>query len=441
MKACGAAHRYADAARALKANPAFSQGAAAQEAAAAAERFESLAQLKAFVQTEVTRTRPRGVWAAYGGGLADVTAASDAGVTVAPGRLVSWDKVPADQMLRLVNATVPKAQGDAATRGALLLAAAVYCKEVGGGSALALKYRESALAASPGLAAAADRLLGGSPEALLAEPLSQAAEAELAKLSASADELAARALKRCGELAGGGQQTGLLAEYWDNVSVSNLDELRNSGLTKSRPPDASQRLPNFEAPINRADRYVARISGYLTPRETGEYYFYICSDDAAEFWISPSERAEDLKKVVVCQSSVGRFAWDRERRRSEPIRLEKDRRYAVKALLREGGQSDHLEVGWSWAREDSPKLITGEYLTCSAAGVVGVADDVAKQASADADKAAELAAELLGLCEPEAAAPRRADELQKRAARAKEALREAEACLARVDAALAAANK
>jgi hypothetical protein len=436
----GVAHRYDEAARVLKAGKTYQQPAAQGVVDDAVARFEALAQLKAFVQADIARTRPRGVWTAFGG-QADVTAANDEGVTVAPGRIVEWNKVPADQLLRLIHATVPNMQGDAHTRGSLLLAAAVYCQEVNGGVKLALKYRESALAASPGLTATADRLLGGSPEALLAEPLAQAALDELAKLSEEASALADRVLQRHGEVAAlaGTRQQGLLAEFWDNVEVKSLDDLRSKGITRSRPPDASLRLANFETPTNRADRYVARITGYLTPKVTGDYYFHIASDDGGEFWLSPGESLDLAKKIVNCTAAVGRYAWDREERRSEAVRLEAGTRYAVKGLLREGGQSDHFEVAWSRAAEDKPKLITGDYLSGPSGLSSDETADAVKLAESEAERALALAAEAVGLCEPDdqADSAKRADAFRKQAARVKEALREVEACVKRIDEALA----
>ena len=177
----GAAYRFADAARALKANTTIGQTPEAKALVdAAVLRFETLAKLRTFVQAELAKSPVRGVWVAFGG-QADVTGASDEGVTVAPGRIVEWAKIPPDQMLKLVNATVPKAVTDPSTRGTLLLAAAVFCKEVSGGLDLALKYRERAIAMNATLAPMADRVLGGTPEAIVAQPRIEASRAELIK--------------------------------------------------------------------------------------------------------------------------------------------------------------------------------------------------------------------------------------------------------------------
>mgnify|MGYP005820680587 CR=1 FL=1 len=226
-----------------------------------------------------------------------------------------------------------------------------------------------------------------------------------------------------------------MAEFWDNVSVDSPDEMRQRGVTNSRRADERVRRANFATAINRGDHYVARVSGFLTPRETGEYYFYIAADEAGEFRISPSARADEAKMVVRCATAVNPQAWDRERRRSEAIRLEKGKRYAVEALLCEKSGDDHIEIAWSRAAADRPTLITGDSLSCFESGAWAAASpESAGRAEADLVRAAERLTELFALCEPEAAS---ADELQKQVAKAKEALREAEACVKRVDEALA----
>ena len=95
-----------------------------------------------------------------------VTGASDEGVTVAPGRIVAWKQIPTDQMLRLVNATVPKATGDLNTRAVLHVAAACFCQDACDNIDLALKYRDRAVALQASLAPLADRVLGGTPDML-----------------------------------------------------------------------------------------------------------------------------------------------------------------------------------------------------------------------------------------------------------------------------------
>jgi hypothetical protein len=437
----GEVYRFAEAAQELKKKQSSWSGSAAAELAETAVlRFELLARLRAFLQEDLAKARLKGVWVVFGG-QADVTGASDEGVTVAPGRIVAWGKVPADQMLRLINATVPKASGDGARKGALLLAAAVYCKEVQGGVELAMKYRERALAANAALEASADRLLGGSPEAILAQPRIRLTLGELDQAAAAAGRLSeeCEALRQKVEAASAAPQPGLTVEYWDNAVCSSIDDLRNKGITTKRPPDVVAHLADFELPRNRADQYVARIKGFLSPAESGEYLFFIASDDHSELWLSPDENPDKAVLCVKNDVAVGVKQWDKEKRASKPVRLEKGRRYFVKGLLREGSQTDHLEVAWCLASQGEPKLIAGEFLTCLPASGAPAAgsDDGRTKALSELGRAQERLAESLELCGPGGApseacgpqAPQVADALQRQLSEAKAKLQEAEALL------------
>ena len=442
----GAAYRYADAAHALKANTAV--GLTPESKAlvdAAVLRYETLAKLRTFVQAELAKAPVRGVWVAFGG-QADVTGASDEGVTVAPGRIVEWAKIPLDQMLKLVNATVPKAVADTNTRGSLLLAAAVYCKEVSGGLDLALKYRERAIALNATLVPVADRVLGGSPEAITAQPRIEASRAELSKAAAAIAGLAQKRSKLESDYSAFAHSIpGLNVDYWENVSVSSLDELRKQGLTTKTHPTSVERVIDFATPADRGDKYVARLRGYLIPADTDNYTFYITADDQGEFWLSPDESPDHQTLCVKVDVPSKKGQWDKDKRKSKPVALVKGRRYSVKGLLREGEKSDHFAVAWSPAAKDSPALITSDNLVCETAeGLPPNAQELRRKIESDLTGLKALAAEITQLREADealqdaggAATAEMANALQKQAARAKEALRDAGEMAKRLEAAL-----
>ena len=442
----GAAYRFGEAARALKANATGRQSPEAQAIIdAAVLRYETLAKLRTFVQAELAKAPIRGIWVAFGG-QADVTGASDEGVTVAPGRIVDWAKIPPDQMLRLVNATVPKAVADPNTKGTLLLAAAVFCKEVSGGLDLALKYRERAVTMNATLAQVADRALGGTPEAIVAQPRIEASRAELDRAAAAASGLAKKNAKLRADFSSvTGSIAGLNVDYWEKVSLSSLDEVRKQGLTKNTPPTSVARVADFATPENRGDKYVARLRGFLMPPETDDYTFYITADDQGEFWLSPDETPENQALCVKVDQPSKKGQWDKDKRKSKPVHLVKGRRYSVKGLLREGEKADHFAVAWSPASKDSPALITSENLVCeSDDGLSSDAKDLRKKIEDDVQGVQTLAAEIGKLRDDaddaqdaaQSATAEMASAAQKQATRAKEAVHEAEGLLKRIESAL-----
>ncbi len=437
MRLNGVAYRFAEASQILKAKRTNWQDPEAKDIIdTAILRFETLARLRVFVQEELARAPLRGVWVAFGGQV-DVTGANDEGVTVAPGRIVAWDKIPADQMLRLVNATVPKAAGDSATKGTLFLAAAIFCKEITGGVDLALKYRERAIAANSRFEHLAELVLGGTPEKVMAESRIQSARLELVRLSASAAALAEKATKRQADLAPvTGLVPGLTLEYWENAKFDSLNEARKQGVLK-KPPDSSQAIENFEVPANHSNFYIARVRGFLTPSVTGEYTFYIACDDQGEFWLSSDETPAKLALCIDLDHYVGPQSWEKEIRKSKPVSLVQGRYYFVEAFLRDFEGEDHLAVAWSPTAEDNPRLITAANLLHSTSvGFTPRAQEIRKQIDGDLQKIQALTAEIARLREADTSAPattESANALQKQTERAKDALREAEGLLQRVD--------
>lgn len=437
-----AANRYAEAAEALKNGKASWQE---PEALAFVEtailRLELLGRLRAFVQAELAKAPVRGVWTSFGGAL-DVTTASDEGVTVAPGRIVAWDKVPADQLLKLVHAIVPKAVVDPKTKSILCLAAAVFCKEVNGGVDLALKYRERAVANQSSLATLADRVLGGTPESIQAELRMKTSRDEVQRLAAVAASLGEKVAKLHGDLASvTGLVSGVLVEYWEKNPYGSLKDAREKGLLNLA-PDSTQVLTRFETPRDHAEKFVARLRGYLTPPETGEYYFYVAADDQGELWLSTDETPEKVALCVKTETYGNYRVWDKENRRSKAVRLVKGQHYFVEALLREGEKSDHLSIAWSPVADDAPEVVTSEnVLYAATAGFTPRAQEIRQQIELDLNKMQALIGEVdkvkmadQALIDSDVTASTvLADNLQQQVNGVKEALRQAESHMRQID--------
>ncbi len=441
-----AAYRYTAAADALKAGKAAWRDTEPLTLVEnAILRFELLARLRAFVQTEVARTPVRAVWTAFGGAPADVTDATDEGVTVAPGRIIEWAKIPPEQMLRLIQASLGRASVDSNTKGILLLAAAVFCKEVTGGLEPALKHRERALALYAGLAPVAERVLGGTPESLQAEVRLRATRDELARHVAAAAVLAARNERLRTELATlTGLVPGVLAERWDQNPYGNLNEARAKGLLK-RAPDVTRVLAALESPPGDGERFVSRLRAYLVPDRTDDYYFYIAADDQGEFWLSPDETPEKLALIVKTDTYTNARAWDREKRRSAPVALVQGRHYCIEAFLREGEKQDHLAVAWSPVATDEPRIVTASNLLYAAtAGFTPETQELRNRIEADLLKALDPLREVNAIQAAEqersaAGAPASsaaAEAFSREAARARECLSQAEERLRLVETAL-----
>lgn len=135
----------------------------------------------------------------------------------------------------------------------------------------------------------------------------------------------------------------ILREVWTNVPGKTV-----STIPVNTSPNSQSQLGLFEAPLNVGDLYGQRIRGYICPPTTGNYTFWIASDDDGELWLSQDDNPANLRKIAYIQDGYTRpRQWDKyASQESDPIYLEAGRRYYIEALHKEGWEGDNLAVGW-----------------------------------------------------------------------------------------------
>jgi len=170
--------------------------------------------------------------------------------------------------------------------------------------------------------------------------------------------------------------TGYLKrEVYLDVPGIMVADLTNSAKFPDK-PNQMNFIKSFEAPMDVADNYGQRISGYLKPPTDGQYVFYIASDDQGELWLS-SDSSPERKVRIATQDTWGMpREWSQLpgadgsiNNRSEPITLMAGHYYYMEALMKEGGGGDHCAVAWQKPGELPPVNgdlpIAGEYLATS----------------------------------------------------------------------------
>lgn len=136
-------------------------------------------------------------------------------------------------------------------------------------------------------------------------------------------------------------------------------------------PSGRELLTSFEAPSAWGYNYIARVRGYLHPPTTGEYQFWIASDDSSELWLSSGDDRPSLRRIA----RVGIWTKPREwshlpTQQSAPVFLEAGRRYLIEAVHEQRGGTDHLSV--SWAGPGFPRqIVDGAHLSSWPAPTLG----------------------------------------------------------------------
>ena len=132
-------------------------------------------------------------------------------------------------------------------------------------------------------------------------------------------------------------------EVWTGISGTTV-----ANIPVGAAPNLTDTLPSFEAPTNWADGYGTRIRGYITAPVTGNYIFWIASDDNSELWLSANDNPVNKVNIASVPDYTLSREWDKNStQKSAAIHLDAGLRYYVEALQKEGGGGDNLAVGWA----------------------------------------------------------------------------------------------
>jgi hypothetical protein len=107
-------------------------------------------------------------------------------------------------------------------------------------------------------------------------------------------------------------------------------------------------LDRFELPISIGDHYGTRARGYLTPEVSGDYTFWIASDDDSESSLGTTANSADRQNIAGTVGWARPGEWENcPGQRSAVIHLEAGQSYYIEAVRKEGVGSDNVAVVWS----------------------------------------------------------------------------------------------
>ena len=142
-------------------------------------------------------------------------------------------------------------------------------------------------------------------------------------------------------------------EAWTGISGTSVSGLLDDPHYQDAPDD-TRVLAGIDTPNGYADNYGARVSGYIIPVESGNYRFFIRSDDASQFFLSkteiPPNPAVDtpvMEETGCCNAFLEPLnaSGDPVNQTSQtPISLVAGKKYAFLAFVKEGGGGDFLQV-------------------------------------------------------------------------------------------------
>lgn len=144
-----------------------------------------------------------------------------------------------------------------------------------------------------------------------------------------------------------GTSPGLLWEVFSGISGTQLSDLTFFTKYPSYPDRSDVLRTGFEAPRDVGDNYGQRLRGFIIPPQSGNYRFWIASDDQSVLYLSSDESLVNARPIAWVNDWTSSREWTKEpNQRSAPISLVAGEQYYIEAVMKEGGGGDNLAVRW-----------------------------------------------------------------------------------------------
>jgi len=165
----------------------------------------------------------------------------------------------------------------------------------------------------------------------------------------------------------------LTFQRWNGIAGTEITDLTsNSNYPNS--PDVTQTINSTISPIDDGDNYGARFVGYLIPKRSGLYTFWITGNDKTSLRISTDDSPANAQEIAHMPDWTLPKSYDnRPIQESNDIPLEANKAYYFEAIMKEGTGGDHMSVAWRGLGISERTEITGDYFAPLGDGVTPIA--------------------------------------------------------------------
>src|SRR6186997_1567731 len=159
-------------------------------------------------------------------------------------------------------------------------------------------------------------------------------------------------------------------EAYTNIATTAVQSLLDDPSYPNL-PGAVFYMPSFDTrtvyPDDSHENFGGRISGFVSPVESGDYEFFLRSDDASQLFISPDDNPANLVQVAEETGCCNAFMETGDPKTSPPQTLVAGKRYAIQVLYKEATGGDYAQVAWRKAGDTTAasqlKPIPGAFLS------------------------------------------------------------------------------
>lgn len=136
-------------------------------------------------------------------------------------------------------------------------------------------------------------------------------------------------------------------DVWNNLNGETVQDLFNSPRYQNNTPDVSDYPLSFDSHLDWANNYGSRMSGYLIPKVSGYYTFWLASDNDGKLYLSPDEDPDHANPIAHVNGWTWHLQWEKfSSQKSQPIHLVAGKAYYIEGVHKEGWGADNLSVAW-----------------------------------------------------------------------------------------------
>ncbi len=155
---------------------------------------------------------------------------------------------------------------------------------------------------------------------------------------------------------------GIRQQVWSGIGGTSLAGLTGNANYPYR-PGSVRTLSAFESGENTGDNYGSRIRALVTPPVSGDYTFYLTSDDDSRLLLGSGPSATGAVQIASITGWSSYNVWNKyASQQSQPVSLVAGQPYYIETLQKEGGGGDHVRVAWTGPGIESITVIPGSAL-------------------------------------------------------------------------------
>ena len=141
-------------------------------------------------------------------------------------------------------------------------------------------------------------------------------------------------------------QAGVTADRFNGISGGSISNLTSSPNYPNTPSTRTT-WTSVNSGQNVGDNLGHRIYGVVVAPTTGDYTFWIASDDASQFFLSSDTNPANAVLSASVSGWTGYQAWDQSSSQMSAVKsLVGGRAYYYEILHKEGGGGDHVSLAW-----------------------------------------------------------------------------------------------